>query len=226
MARAGSDAFDHMIKLLLVGEAGVGKSSILLRFTEDAFDDGQAATIGVDFKVKTVTVGRKRVKVTIWDTAGQERFRTLTSSFYRGAHGVLLVYDVTQPETFEKLEHWLGEIDGFSADGGAHVAKLLIGNKSDLDERRAVAFADGEAWARTQGMLFLETSAKTNTSISQAFEEVIERILETPGLVTASLPAASAAEAPGTASAPSSGDVDIDGGGDGDAGPSGAAGCC
>lgn len=226
MARAGSDAFDHMIKLLLVGEAGVGKSSILLRFTEDAFDDGQAATIGVDFKVKTVTVGRKRVKVTIWDTAGQERFRTLTSSFYRGAHGVLLVYDVTQPETFEKLEHWLGEIDGFSADGGAHVAKLLIGNKSDLDERRAVAFADGEAWARTQGMLFLETSAKTNTSISQAFEEVIERILETPGLVTASLPAASAAEAPGTASAPSSGDVDIDGGADGDAGPSGAAGCC
>lgn len=164
--------------------------------------------------------------VTIWDTAGQERFRTLTSSFYRGAHGVLLVYDVTQPETFEKLEHWLGEIDGFSADGGAHVAKLLIGNKSDLDERRAVAFADGEAWARTQGMLFLETSAKTNTSISQAFEEVIERILETPGLVTASLPAASAAEAPGTASAPSSGDVDIDGGGGGDAGPSGAAGCC
>jgi Ras-related protein Rab-18 len=126
--------------------------------------------------------------VTLWDTAGQERFRTLTSSFYRGAQGILLVYDVTRPETFHHLETWLEEVDHFCVGGGATVAKLLVGNKADLEDQRAVTFADGEAWARSKGMMFLETSAKTRAGIQQAFEEVLEKILETPALLAGTAP--------------------------------------
>jgi len=159
---------------------------------------------------------------TLWDTAGQERFRTLTSSFYRGAHGILLVYDVTRPETFDALEQWLGEVDHFCAGGGKSVAKLLVGNKADKDDLRAVSFADGEAWARSQGMLFMETSAKTKEGISQAFEEVLEKILETPALLAGTAPARPAGAAAGSTAAGSGApDVDLDS----SASP-GGGGCC
>jgi len=116
-------------------------------------------------------VGEKVVKATIWDTAGQERFRTLTSSYYRGAHGVLLVYDVTRPETFAHLNQWLSEIEMYSPGGGRGVVKLLVGNKSDMADR-AVPSAEGEAWARSKGMLFLESSAKSGDAVRSVFEEV------------------------------------------------------
>ena len=106
-------AYDHLLKVLLIGDAGVGKSSLLLRYTEDKFDEALGSTIGVDFKVKTVEADGKRVKLTLWDTAGQERFRTLTSSYYRGAQGVVLVYDVTRRATFDDLQRWLEEVDAF-----------------------------------------------------------------------------------------------------------------
>ena len=143
-----SDAFLTSLKLLIIGESGVGKSSLLLRFTDDAFDPEQAATIGVDFKVKTIHVNQDKVgdwvkssfsslahrfplflqiKLAIWDTAGQERFRTLTPSYYRGGQGAILVYDVTNRETFAKIENWLAELETYSTNHD--IVKMLVGNK-------------------------------------------------------------------------------------------------
>ena len=181
MARAQGE-FAHIFKLLFVGNAGVGKSSILLRYSEDTFDECLQSTIGVDFKVKTLQCRGKKIKMTVWDTAGQERFRTLTSSYYRGAHGVLLVYDITQRESFNCLDTWLQELETYAEDNGRSVIKLLIGNKCDLSSERAVSRREAEAWARSQGMLFMETSAKTNSGITQVFNEMGEKILDNPQL--------------------------------------------
>ncbi|KAM3574885.1 hypothetical protein VYU27_003209 [Nannochloropsis oceanica] len=180
------EPYDHLFKLLLIGDAGVGKSSILLRFTDDAFDDHQQSTIGVDFKVKMIEVGQKKIKMTIWDTAGQERFRTLTSSYYRGAQGIILVYDVNRRDSFENLNHWLQEVEVYSTGGGREIIKVLVGNKVDKD--RLVPREEAEAWARSKGMLFLEASAKTRTGIKQVFQEVVQKILDNPALLTNTAP--------------------------------------
>lgn len=128
-SRPGQTEFDHLFKLLLIGDSGVGKSTFLLRFTSDIFDD-LSPTIGVDFKFKLMILREKRLKLTIWDTAGQERFRTLTSSYYRGAQGIILVYDVTRRETFTNLSDvWLKEVELFSTNQDC--IKMLIGNKVD-----------------------------------------------------------------------------------------------
>eukprot|EP00755_Sulcionema_specki_P017836 Sspe_Gene.65352::Locus_38697_Transcript_1_1_Confidence_1.000_Length_728::g.65352::m.65352/K07910/RAB18; Ras-related protein Rab-18 len=174
--------FDMTFKLLLVGDSGVGKSSILLRFTEDVFEDDIGATIGVDFKVKYLNVKGKRLKLTVWDTAGQERFRTITSSYYRGAHGVILVYDVTDRESFDHLSTWLGEVESYKTF--PNMVKLLVGNKLDLvngsDARmdRAVPQALAEEFARDNGMMWIEVSAKTKEGILQAFSEMASKILD------------------------------------------------
>ncbi|XP_064492337.1 ras-related protein Rab-18 isoform X2 [Pseudopipra pipra] len=117
------------LKILIIGESGVGKSSLLLRFTDDTFDPELAATIGVDFKVKTISVDGNKAKLAIWDTAGQERFRTLTPSYYRGAQGVILVYDVTRRDTFVKLDNWLNELETYCTRND--IVKMLVGNKID-----------------------------------------------------------------------------------------------
>mmetsp|Transcript_10114 Transcript_10114/g.11616 ORF Transcript_10114/g.11616 Transcript_10114/m.11616 type:complete len:215 (-) Transcript_10114:1566-2210(-) len=187
MALSEANAYDFLFKLLLVGEADVGKSSILLRFTDDTFSEEQASTIGVDFKVKMMTTSSgNKVKATIWDTAGQERFRTLTSSYYRGAHGVILVYDVTRRETFSRLEELLEEINVYTPGGGGKVVKLLVGNKIDLPDR-VVSRKEGETWAKQRGMIFIETSAKTKVGIQQVFSETIEKIMERPELLSSSV---------------------------------------
>eukprot|EP00940_MAST-03C_sp_MAST-3C-sp2_P001576 g1576.t1 len=182
------DDYDHLLKLLLVGDAGVGKSSILLRFTDDMFDDHLQSTIGVDFKVKMMRKKKKDVKITIWDTAGQERFRTLTSSYYRGAHGIMLVYDVTRKETFDNLHVWLSEVEQYCTGNGKEIVKLLVANKIDKDGEREVSWSEGAAWARGRGMLFIEASAKTDVGISQVFDEVVQKILENPVLLSTTLP--------------------------------------
>lgn len=178
--------YDYLFKLLIIGDASVGKSSMLLRFADDKFDEHIQSTIGVDFKVNHVEVGGKRLKLTIWDTAGQERFRTLTSSYYRGAHGVVLVYDVTRVDTFENLQQWLKEIQLYSPNNGESVVKLLVGNKIDLD--RKVPREQAESWARSQGMLFLEASAKTKVGIQQVFMELVQKIVEDPDVLLHAAP--------------------------------------
>jgi len=180
MAGSGGD-FDQLFKVLLVGDSGVGKSSLLLRFTADTFDD-LSPTIGVDFKVKMMTLGGKRLKLTIWDTAGQERFRTLTSSYYRGAQGIILVYDVSRRATFTDLSDvWLKEVERYSTNEDC--IKMLIGNKVDLEEHeRVVTKKEGIAFARQHGCLFLEASAKTSINVQRCFDELVQKILDTPSL--------------------------------------------
>uniref|UniRef100_UPI00398E838E ras-related protein Rab-18-like n=1 Tax=Pristiophorus japonicus TaxID=55135 RepID=UPI00398E838E len=167
------------LKILMIGESGVGKSSLLLRFTDGTFDSEIGSTIGVDFKVKTMKCDGNSVKLAIWDTAGQERFRTLTPSYYRGAQGVILVYDVTRRETFVKLENWLNELETYSTKHG--IVKMLVGNKIDK-QNHEVDRNEGLRFARKHAMLFIEASAKTCDGVECAFEEVVEKIIQTPGL--------------------------------------------
>lgn len=173
--------FDHLLKLLLVGDSGVGKSCLLLRFTSDTFED-ISPTIGVDFKLKYLEVDKRKLKLTVWDTAGQERFRTLTSSYYRGAQGIIFVYDITRRETFTNLsEVWLREVDMYCTIPDC--VKMVVGNKLDKDSARAVTRAEGQAFARAHGCLFLECSAKSRVGVQEAFQELVQRIIDTPSLL-------------------------------------------
>ncbi|CAL9062759.1 ras-related protein RIC1-like [Musa acuminata AAA Group] len=158
--------YDYLFKLLLIGDSGVGKSCLLLRFADDSYIESYISTIGVDFKIRTVEQDGKTIKLQIWDTAGQERFRTITSSYYRGAHGIIVVYDVTDQESFNNVKQWLNEIDRYASE---NVNKLLVGNKCDLTDNRAVSYEAGKAFADEIGIPFLETSAKDATNVEKAF---------------------------------------------------------
>jgi len=173
--------YDQLFKILMIGDSGVGKSSILLRFTDDDFEEDQPCTIGVDFKTKIVNLEDKRVNLTIWDTAGQEKFRSLTSSYYRGAHGIIITYDVTRRDTFDSLSMWLKEVEVYLTDKDP--ITLLVGNKVDKAERQ-VSRDEGAKFAKKHSMLFIEASAKTKLGIQQAFEELVQKILDTPSLYT------------------------------------------
>jgi len=168
-----SDASDYLFKLLLIGDSGVGKSSLLLRFADDTFTESYISTIGVDFKIRTVQLEGKTVKLQIWDTAGQERFRTITSSYYRGAQGIIIVYDVTDKDSFNNVKQWLHEIDRYASED---VKKLLVGNKSDLDDKRETTYAEAEEEAKNLRMQFLETSAKNSTNVEKAFMAMAKEI--------------------------------------------------
>eukprot|EP00042_Codosiga_hollandica_P026788 m.128949 g.128949 ORF g.128949 m.128949 type:complete len:204 (-) comp52301_c0_seq1:186-797(-) len=158
--------YDYLFKLLLIGDSGVGKSCLLLRFADDTYTESYISTIGVDFKIRTIELDGKTVKLQIWDTAGQERFRTITSSYYRGAHGIIVVYDITDQESFTNVKTWLQEIDRYATE---NVNKLLVGNKSDLTAKRAVDYAAAKEYADSISVPFLETSAKNSTNVEQAF---------------------------------------------------------
>ncbi|XBI24489.1 hypothetical protein VPH35_049586 [Triticum aestivum] len=158
--------YDYLFKLLLIGDSGVGKSCLLLRFADDSYLDSYISTIGVDFKIRTVEQDGKTIKLQIWDTAGQERFRTITSSYYRGAHGIIIVYDVTDQDSFNNVKQWLNEIDRYASE---NVNKLLVGNKCDLADKRAVSYETAKAFADEIGIPFMETSAKNALNVEQAF---------------------------------------------------------
>ena len=169
------DEYDYIFKVLLLGNSDVGKSSLLLRFVDSLWNDAFVPTIGVDFKVKTLEINNKKVKMQIWDTAGQERFRTVVSTYFRGAHGILLLYDVTNKDSFKNLENWLIEIEKNSSD---KVLKILVGNKCDLSDDREIQTEEGQAFAVRNGMEFMETSAKMNTNVSEAFETLGKLMIE------------------------------------------------
>ena len=171
----GEQEYDYLFKLLLIGNSSVGKSSLLFRFCENVWDDSFVPTIGVDFKLKTLEVNGKKVKLQIWDTAGQERFKNITSSYYRGGNGVLVVYDITDRESFENLTSWLIEIE---KNANKNVYKLLIGNKCDLEDKRKISVQEGKEFAESNGMKFIETSAKDNTKVQEAFELLTTEIIK------------------------------------------------
>lgn len=158
--------YDFLIKLLLIGDSGVGKSCLLLRFCDDAWTPSFITTIGIDFKIRTIELDGKRIKLQIWDTAGQERFRTITTAYYRGAMGILLVYDVTDERSFNNIRTWHANIEQHASEG---VNKILIGNKSDWTDKRAVTEEQGRELANELGIKFMETSAKINEGVEEAF---------------------------------------------------------
>ena len=169
------EEYDYIFKVLLIGNSDVGKSSLILRYVDQIWNDVFVPTIGVDFKVKSLQIDNKRVKMQIWDTAGQERFRNVISSYFKGAHGILLIYDITARDSFKELENWLGEVE---RNATPQVLKILIGNKCDLDEQRQITVDEGEAFAARNGMKFIETSAKNNTNVNEAFEALAKIMVE------------------------------------------------
>eukprot|EP00270_Netrium_digitus_P001153 TRINITY_DN1125_c0_g1_i1.p1 TRINITY_DN1125_c0_g1~~TRINITY_DN1125_c0_g1_i1.p1 ORF type:complete len:209 (+),score=18.81 TRINITY_DN1125_c0_g1_i1:267-893(+) len=154
------------LKLLLIGDSSVGKSSLLLRFAEDSFSHTFISTIGVDFKTKTVDIDGDQVKLSIWDTAGQERFRTITAAYYRGANGIVLVYDITSESSFNSIRSWIRNIEEHASE---NVCKILVGNKADMEEKRMVATSQGQALASEFKINFFETSAKADVNVEEAF---------------------------------------------------------
>jgi len=167
--------YDYLFKLLLIGDSGVGKSCLLLRFADNTYTDSYISTIGVDFKIRTLDIDGKTVKLQIWDTAGQERFRTLTSSYFRGAPGILVVFAVSDKVSFNNVKQWLGEIDRYACQS---VNKLLVGNKADLTEKKVVEYNEAKEFADTLGISFLETSAKSAQNVEEAFLTMTRQIKE------------------------------------------------
>lgn len=166
--------YDHLFKLLLIGDSGVGKTCILFRFSDDAFNTTFISTIGIDFKIKTIEIDGKRVKLQIWDTAGQERFHTITTSYYRGANGIMLVYDITNPKSFDNITKWIKNITDFASDD---VERILLANKCDMEEKRMISTARGQEIATQNNIKFYETSAKNDQNISEAFITLAKDIL-------------------------------------------------
>lgn len=158
--------YDYLFKLLLIGDSGVGKTCILFRFSENNFNTTFISTIGIDFKIRTIELDGKKIKLQIWDTAGQERFRTITSAYYRGAMGIMLVYDITQEKSFENIKNWIRNIE---ENASTDVEKMLLGNKCELNEKRQVTKERGEQLAIEYGIKFLETSAKNSINVEEAF---------------------------------------------------------
>ncbi|XP_033212553.1 ras-related protein Rab-18-B-like [Belonocnema kinseyi] len=167
------------LKILIIGETDTGKSSILIRFVDDEFNEKLSNTIGVDYKSKEIDVDGNLVRLAMWDTAGQERFRTLSPSYYRDAQGAILVYDVTDRTTFNKLENWLKELETYCRTN--NVVKMVVGNKIDKPNRQ-VSRDEGMQFARRHKTLYVESSAKTADGIKCCFEELVRKIIQTPGL--------------------------------------------
>jgi small GTP-binding protein len=165
--------YDYLFKIVLIGDSGVGKSNLLFRFTRNEFNLESKTTIGVEFSQKNVKIDNKNIRAQIWDTAGQERYRAITSAYYRGALGALLVYDVCKIETFEGLQKWLRELKEHT---DAQTTIMLVGNKSDLRHLRAVKTEDAAAFALKNNLAFIETSALENTNVDSAFEKTLETI--------------------------------------------------
>ncbi|KAM3573789.1 hypothetical protein VYU27_004210 [Nannochloropsis oceanica] len=172
MARQ-ENPFDMQIKLLMIGDSGVGKTCLLLRYANDSFSPTFITTIGIDFKIKNLELDGKRIKLQIWDTAGQERFRTITTSYFRGAQGILLVYDVTDRRSFESIRNWVGQIQQHA---DVHVNKILIGNKCDMTPQRVVTTEEGQSLANDFGIQFFETSAKNDVNVEKSFVTIAREV--------------------------------------------------
>ncbi|XP_062821102.1 ras-related protein Rab-13 isoform X2 [Anolis carolinensis] len=174
LLRAMAKSYDHLFKLLLIGDSGVGKTCLIIRFAEDNFSGTYISTIGIDFKIRTVDIEGKRIKLQVWDTAGQERFKTITTAYYRGAMGIILVYDITDEKSFENIQNWMKSIKENASSG---VERLLLGNKSDMEAKRKVPQDKAQKLSREHGIRFFETSAKSSTNVEEAFRTLARDIL-------------------------------------------------
>ncbi|KAJ3597622.1 hypothetical protein NHX12_001140 [Muraenolepis orangiensis] len=170
----GSDVtYNFVFKLVLVGECGVGKSNLLSRFTKNQFTLDSRSTIGVEFSTQIIQLGRTSIRAQIWDTAGLERYRAITSAYYRGAVGALVIYDITKQPTYESVERWLSELYDHASP---RVVVMLVGNKTDLESNRCVTTEEAKHYAENKGLLFVETSALDSTNVQLAFNNVLSEI--------------------------------------------------
>jgi len=170
--------YDICVKSIIIGDSGVGKSSLLYRYSDQDWNPHYIATIGVDFKVLSFERSGKVVKLQLWDTAGQERFRTITHSYYRGAHGIMIVFDVTNRETFDNVASWMKDVRKFGADG---VPMVLVGNKCDCETKRVVQAEEGKLLAAELGCRYVETSAKENAKVDEAFDHLVNECIKHRG---------------------------------------------
>ncbi|KAL1309077.1 hypothetical protein HN51_051754 [Arachis hypogaea] len=175
MEEDGDVGEEYLFKIVLIGDSAVGKSNLLSRFARNEFDTNSKATIGVEFQTQVVEIEGKEVKAQIWDTAGQERFRAVTSAYYRGAVGALVVYDISRRSTFDGIKRWLEEL---ATQNDGTVATMLVGNKCDLENIREVSVEEGKNLAEAEGLFFMETSALDTTNVQIAFETVIREIYD------------------------------------------------
>ncbi len=158
---------DVLFKILLIGDSGVGKTSVILRYTKNTFQEQFFNSIGVDFKSKDLNIDGRKVKLQIWDTAGQERFRTITTSYYRGAHAIVIVFDLTKRQTYEHIQKWMNDINRFAKE---NVLKFIIGNKSDLTNEKQVNYEEVRSLASQMKATYFNVSAKKNENINEFFE--------------------------------------------------------
>ena len=166
--------FDHLFKILIIGESGVGKTCFLLRYAENSFVANHLLTIGIDFKIKVIEIEGKNIKLQIWDTAGQDRFRTITKTYYKGSHGVILVYDVCDERSFGNVKNWVNQIE---QNAKSSICKVLVGNKCDKAER-VITEEQGRKLAEEYNMKFYETSAKTGQNVEETFTYLTGEILK------------------------------------------------
>ena len=165
---------DLLFKLILIWDSYVGKSNILLKYLKNQFNENSKTTIGVEFGTKNIIINNKRIKIQIWDTAGQERYRSITSAYYKGAKGALIVYDITRKNTFDNIDKWITDL---KLNGDKNICIIILGNKSDLIDKREINKNDGIKKAEMYKTAFLETSALNGDNISKAFDELIEQIV-------------------------------------------------
>ncbi|MEW5302028.1 MAG: hypothetical protein WDW38_008657 [Sanguina aurantia] len=173
MGHKPDDDYDYLFKVVLIGDSGVGKSNLLSRFTRNEFSLESKSTIGVEFATRSIQVDNKTIKAQIWDTAGQERYRAITSAYYRGAVGALLVYDITKSATFENVERWLKELRDHA---DSNIVIMLVGNKSDLKHLRDVNTDVAHGFCEREGLSFIETSALESTNVEKAFQQILTEI--------------------------------------------------
>ena len=166
--------YDLLFKLILIGDSYVGKSNILLKYLKNQFNENSKTTIGVEFGTKNIIINNKRIKIQIWDTAGQERYRSITSAYYKGAKGALIVYNITRKNTFDNIDKWITDL---KLNGDKNICIIILGNKSDLIDKREINKNDGIKKAEMYKTAFLETSALNGDNISKAFDELIEQIV-------------------------------------------------
>lgn len=165
--------YNMIFKIVLVGDSGVGKTNLLLRYLKNEFNTQTKATVGVEFGNTKVKIDNALIKAQIWDTAGQERYRSITSAYYKGAHGALIVYDITRKDSFDSVEKWLSDLKN---NGEEKMVIMAIGNKCDMVNERVISTEDGEAKAQRNNIAFLETSALNATNVAKAFDELIQKL--------------------------------------------------
>ena len=168
------DTYDYLFKILMIGNPFVGKSSIFTQYVDNSYSDLTFSTMGVDFKIKTLKINNKYIKLQLWDTAGQERFKTLTRSYYRGSHGIIIVFDITNRDSFNNIRNWLYEINKYSEN----VCNILVGNKIDLDDKREITYKEAKDFADIHNLIYIEVSAKNNINIDNIFEFLSKELIK------------------------------------------------